>query len=349
MAEDVNALKYGVLSDGEFMQQVELVYRERRSMFDYALDRYVRRGEGGLLFFYYSTVDLACHMMWRHFDPTHPAHDEGLAQEDSSRWSERPGSTWRDTVHDLYLKMDPVLGQLRAKLGDEVPLVVMSDHGFATYRREFNLNAWLVQNGYLVLEDDKAPESDDDPPESAQVHVFDGSVDWTRTRAYGIGFNGLYLNRAGRELDNPATDADESGIVRDEEVPALLAEIKGKLEALVDDQTGVKPVLRCDLASEVYRGSRVAEAPDLLVGYNAGYGNSDSSTTGRIPHSVLVDNRGRTFFGNHLMAPDVVPGLLLTNQVVRPGEHGLEDLTVEILGRYGLEPAEGMRGHRVLE
>lgn len=349
MAEDVNALKFGVLTDAEFMQQVDLVYRERRSMFDYALDRYAQSSEGGFLFFYFSTVDLACHMMWRHFDATHPAHDQELARQDSSSWSGRPGSTWRDTIHELYVKMDPALGQVRAKLGDDVPLIVMSDHGFATFKREFHLNTWLVQNGYLVLKDGQAPESGPNPPQHEQVHIFDGSVDWSRTRAYGIGFNGLYLNLAGRELDDPASAEDESGIVRAEQAAALLAEIKGKLEALVDDQSGVKPVLRCDLAQEIYRGARVGEAPDLLVGYNAGYGNSDASTTGRIPHCVLEDNHGRTFYGNHLMAPDVVAGMLLSNQKVRDGDHGLEDLTVEILGYYGLPPGEGMRGHRVLE
>ena len=165
-----------------------------------------------------------------------------------------------------------------------------------------------------------------------------------------MGFNGLYLNLAGRELDNPETDEDESGIVQASEAEALLLEIKAKLEAEVDEKTGVKPVMRADLASVIYHGDRVSEAPDMLVGYSAGYGNSDPASTGRIPFNILEDNTGGTFNGSHLMVPDAVPGILMTNQTVRDDEkHALTDLTVEILSYFGLEPAEGMMGHRVLE
>jgi len=350
MAEDVNALKYGVLDDVEFMQQTNLVFLERRRMLDYALDRYVENDGGGLLFFYFSTIDLCCHMMWRHYDAAHPAHDAEFAAKDSSAWSGREGSKWADTVHDLYLRMDPVLGQIRERIGDKATLIVMSDHGFAPYRRKFSLNTWLLEEGYLVLREGRDRELARDDPRYEKVFLFDPTVvDWSRTRAYGMGFNGLYLNLAGRERDNPDTPDDESGIVDPADAPALLAEIEAKLLAIEDSATGVKPVLRCDLATEVYHGPRLAEAPDMVVGYNAGYGNSDPSSSGRIPHAVLEDNTGGTFNGSHLMAPEVVSGLLLSNRPVRDGAHGLQDLTVEILAQYGISPPEALKGHPVLE
>ncbi len=350
MAEDVNALKNEILTDAEFMRQVELVYNERRDMLDYALDVYTADDEGGLLFFYFSTVDLTCHMMWRHFDASHPAHDPAIAAQDSSWWSGREGTTWKDTVHDLYLKMDPVLGRIRERLGDDVTLIVMSDHGFAPYRREFDLNTWLYENGYLVLHEGQSKELPEGAPGfTKQVLYVPGVVDWSKTRAYGIGFNGLYLNMKGREGDNPETGEDESGIVASADAKALLAEIKGKLEAIVDEKTGVKPILRCDIATEVYTGARVSEAPDMLVGFNAGYGNSDPASTGRITNAILQDNTGGTFNGSHLMAPDVVSGILISNKPIREGEHQLEDLTVEVLTYYGLEVPAQMKGHPVLE
>jgi predicted AlkP superfamily phosphohydrolase/phosphomutase len=364
MAEDVNALKNGVLDDAEFMQQVTLVNDETLDMLDYALDHYIEDGKQGLLFFYFSTIDLACHMMWRHSDEDHPAHDVELARESSTAWTDREGSTLADTVQDMYLRMDPALGRVRERLGDEITLIVMSDHGFAPFHREFSLNTWLYENGYLVLKDGETKELPREDPEFRKVNLFDfevpdgwrGAVDWSRTRAYGVGFNGLYLNMKGRELDNEHTDADESGIVDPAEAEALLREIKGKLEAVVDPKTGKKPILRCDLAREIYSGERMAEAPDLLVGYDAGYGNADASATGRIPHDLLMDNNpanhgGKlgTFNGNHLMSPDVVKGILLSNRRVRPGEFGLEDLTVEILNEYGIEKPAGLKGSPVLE
>ena len=90
MAEEVSALKDGAFTDAEFMAQAELVYLERARMLDHALDRYVANEEGGLLFFYVSSVDLAMHMMWRHSDVEHPFHDAGIAGQDSSWWSGAP-------------------------------------------------------------------------------------------------------------------------------------------------------------------------------------------------------------------------------------------------------------------
>lgn len=351
MPEDVNALKEGVFTPEEFMQQARLVQSEGERMLDFALERYMKNGEGGLLFFYFSGVDLCGHMMWRHGDDKHPHHEPEFAARDSSWWSKRPGSTWKDIIADLYMEMDPVLGRVRDSVGDAT-LIVMSDHGFAPYRRRFSLNTWLLENGYLVLKEGASREKSEDDPARSDVYIYTagGAVDWSKTRAYGIGFNGLYLNLKGREKDDPSTPENEDGIVDPAQADALLREIKAKLEAFRDPANGAQVVLRADLASEVYAAERRAEAPDLLVGYNADYDNSDQASMGRIPDYVLSDNnRGDTFNGSHLMAPDVVSGTLMSNRKVAPGAHRLEDLTVEVLRQYGIAPGPGMKGHAVLE
>ncbi len=325
-----------------------VVHNEGERMLDYALDRYVKKPEGGFLFFYFSTVDLCCHMMWRHFDEKHPHYDPAIAAQSSEWWTKRAGSTWKDSVFDLYIEMDRVLGHLRERLPPDATLIVMSDHGFAPYTRKFSLNTWLLEQKYLVLKPGLEREKPSSDPSAEAVLIMD-AVDWSKTRAYGIGFNALYLNLAGRETNDPKTPEDEAGIVAEKDVPALLAELKSKLEAIRDPKDGARVILRCDLASEVYQGARAIEAPDMIVGYNSGYDNSDEATQGRIPNEVLSDNLGGTFNGSHLMAPDVVMGTLLSNRAVLPGQHGLEDLTVEILARYGIGPEQGMVGHRVLE
>ncbi len=341
MAEEVSALKDGAFTDAEFMAQAELVYLERARMLDHALDRYVANEEGGLLFFYVSSVDLAMHMMWRHQDPEHPFFDEAIANENSTWWSDREGSTWRDVVDDLYLKMDPFLGKVLDRVGDDAVVMIMSDHGFAAYRRKFSLNTWLLENGYLVLNEGREKELPEDASGFKDVFISD-AVDWSKSTAYGVGFNGLYLNLKGREsqgIVEPGAEADE-----------LLARLKRELEAIRDDERGSTPVvLSADLATVVYAGGeRLDEAPDIVVGYNWGYGNSDEATQGRIPNAVLSDNVGGTFNGSHLMHPSVVNGVLLTNQPVQLADPRLEDLTTTILGIYGVEPAPGMVGRQIL-
>ncbi len=87
----------------------------------------------------------------------------------------------------------------------------------------------------------------------------------------------------------------------------------------------------------------------MIVGYNTGYGNSDEASLGYIPHDVLSDNLGGTFNGSHLMDPGVVAGTLLTNGPVVNENPRLEDLTVEILRIYGIQPGPGMTGRPVFE
>ena len=348
MPEDVSTVKDGAFSDREFLAQADVVHDEGVRLMDHALARWKANARGGFLFFYTSGVDLCGHMLWRHHDAGHPHHDADFARTSTEDWSHRPGSTWKEVVTDLYLRMDPLVGRVLDAAGERDIVIVMSDHGFESYRRKFSLNTWLLEQGYLVLKDGYAKELPESDAQRSPVYLLD-AVDWRKTRAYGLGFNGLYLNLQGRERDNPATPDSEAGIVQPgAEATQLLAELKTKLEAL-RDQDGTQVVLRADLATVVYEGPRVAEAPDVVVGYNALYGNSDEASSGRIPHEVLCDNLGGTFNGSHLMAPEVVEGTILANRRVRPGAHRLEDLTVEVLRRYGVAIPADLKGQPVLE
>jgi predicted AlkP superfamily phosphohydrolase/phosphomutase len=313
MPEETGALRDGVFSDANYMKQVALVQKDSRAMLELALDRFE---PGDATFVYLSDIDLQCHMLWRHADPkypgmAHPARDPEIAPAHA------------DDIERLYQDVDAALGHVRERLPEATRLIVMSDHGFQPYTRKFHLNAWLREHGYLVLKDGKR---------TGRVGLDD--VDWSRSRAYGIGFNGLYLNLADRE---------SRGSVRAEDAQALLREIGAALEAERDPENGEPVVLRAYLASEVFHGERIAEAPDLVVGYNQGYAGSDPSTLGEITEAVLEDNTSR-WSGNHLIDPRLVPGVLLMNGPIAAGEHDLTDVTVSILDYYGLPPAPGMVG-----
>ena len=81
-------------------------------------------------------------------------------------------------------------------------------------------------------------------------------VDWSKTRAYGLGLNGLYVNQRGREREGivePGTAAD-----------ALLNEIRQKLVDIRDPKDNARVITRVDLASEVYQGPYARTGPDAL-------------------------------------------------------------------------------------
>jgi len=163
-------------------------------------------------------------MMWRLTDPQHPAYDAALAAQYGS------------SLEEFYGQIDQVLGEVMPKVDENTTLLVLSDHGFAPFRRSFNLNTWLLNNGYVAR---KAGASGD------SSEPFAG-VDWSRTRVYGLGINGLYLNVTGRERE---------GIVDPAQADALLREIRQKLLDIRDPKDGSQVITRIDLASEVYQGS----------------------------------------------------------------------------------------------
>ena len=313
MPEETSALRDGVFSDDQYVRQVALVQEDSRAMLELALDRFE---PGDATFVYLSDIDLQCHMLWRHADPKYPGLDHPARDPDVA-------PAHAHDIERLYRDVDAALARVRERLPDDTRLIVMSDHGFQPYTRKFHLNAWLREAGYLVLRDGKR---------TGRVGLDD--VDWSRSRAYGIGFNGLYLNLAGRE---------SRGIVPPDGASALLEEIGAALEAERDPQNGERVVLRAYPAAEVFHGERVSEGPDLVVGYNQGYAGSDPSTLGEITDAVLEDNTSR-WSGNHLIDPRLVPGVLLVNGPVAAGDHDLTDVTVSILDHYGLPPAQGMVG-----
>jgi predicted AlkP superfamily phosphohydrolase/phosphomutase len=209
-------------------------------------------------------------------------------------------------------------------------LIVMSDHGFAPYDRSFNLNTWLLDNGYITLK----PE-----PRTRLGDLFT-DVDWLHTRAYGLGLNGLYLNLRGRE---------RWGTVRPgEEAEALQNEIRARLLAVRDPATGLAPITRVDKAEDVYSGDRVREAPDLVVGYNGGFRAGWKTDLGEFTFEVLEPN-SELWSGDHCIDYTLVPGVLLSNKRIAAPTPALTDIAPTILAEYGIAKPKNMVGQSVFK
>lgn len=318
LPEETDALKDGVFDDDDYLKQVALVQQDTRRLIGLALDRFE---PGDTTFVYLSDIDLQSHMLWRHGDPKDPSRPPHPA------YDPKASPRHAHDIENFYRDVDRTVGEVRERLPEGTLFIVMSDHGFQPFTREVHLNAWLRSAGYLKLRDGKS---------TGQIAL--GDVDWSKTLAYGIGFNGLYLNLRGREAQ---------GIVDPADADELMTELTERLESFRDRDTGSRVVRKVYRADQVYSEARRAEGPDLIVGYDRGYGCSDESTLGEITQSVLRDNTSR-WSGNHLMAPEVVPGVLFVNRKLPAAGHDLTDLTVTLLAHYGIEPLPGMTGRPVL-
>ncbi len=304
--EDYNARKDNVFVDDEYLKQAGMVLEERLALFDYAVKDY----SDGLLFFYFSSSDLQSHMFWWNSDEKHPIRSDDEAKK------------YFDHIHRLYKKLDQVVGNLVDRHGSQATIFVMSDHGFANFGRQFNLNSWLRDFGYLG------------PPQCSSI-MHD--VDWSLTSAYGLGINGLYLNLKGRERD---------GIVEPgEKANELMDELKERLET-VRDVNGEPVIRNVYRADQVYSGNATALAPDLIVGYRRGYRASWATCLGDLTPDVLLDNDS-AWSADHCADALEVPGILFCNRPFGAKSPALVDVAPSILAEFGLPVPSSMTGHSI--
>lgn len=312
MVEDTHALSSGVLDADEYQQQAMFVHDERLRFFEHELQRF----HDGFLFFYFSTLDLSCHVFWRAIDPGHPEYSVELAE------------TQGDFIRSLYEKVDHAIGLALDKLDDATWLIVMSDHGFSSFRRQFNLNSWLLDNGLL--------RTNSAPIRQGSTNFHD--VDWSKTRAFGLGLNGLYLNRKGRE---------KFGCVDDAEAAELEEMLIRKLTEIRDPENGDQVITNVFRASEIYSGPHVGLAPDLLIGYNRNYRASWETVLGGFPKQLVLDNL-EVWSGDHCIDPQFVPGILLSSRKLDSPAPRLEDLAPTILKAFNAPIPDTMTGTPLL-
>jgi predicted AlkP superfamily phosphohydrolase/phosphomutase len=264
--------------------------------------------------FYFT--DRIAHLFWRFLDPGHPLHDPVLA------------ARYAPEVLGAYQRMDRIVGRARELAGSDAIFIVCSDHGFSSFRRGVNYNNWLVKNGFMGL---KVPSTG--PGKLSDARDLFADVDWSKTRAYAVGLGSIYINLIGREKRGIVLPGPEYEEVR--------AEIKQGLEALVDPQTGQRPVARVWYREEMYDDFDSNLIPDLRATNALDYRVSWQTSLGGFGDQVLEDNL-KPWSGDHCSnEPSVVPGIFFSNRRINTTAPRMVDLMPTVLGALGLEvPAE---------
>ena len=275
MPEETWSLNEGHLSDHAYLEMIRTILAEREAMFYNALDKH----DSDLVVAVFVQTDRVSHMFYRGIDTLHSLHADSDAEA-------------REAIHWIYKEADRILGETVSRMGPDDRLIVLSDHGFAPFRWAVNLNRWLADEGLLVLKDSAATSS-----------VGFREVDWTRSKAYAIGLNSVYINRSGREA---------RGIVGENEAGQIKRQIMQRLPAVVDENNGSQIVAEVFDGALLYPGNGNGDAPDLVIGYQPGYRASWQTTLGGIPTN-LIELNARKWSGDHCIFPDAVPGVLFTS------------------------------------
>lgn len=308
LAEDTWGLNEEVLDDGAFLAQCYGNHADRERMLFDALEK-TRKG---LCVCVFDTTDRVQHMFWRYLERDHPARARG------------PQVSVPDVIGDLYQRMDDLVGRVLQRVEGDSLLLVVSDHGFKSFVRGVNLNSWLLQNGYLALKPGVEPGGE-----------WLQDVDWSRTRAYTLGLNGLYLNLEGRERHGIVKPGPES--------TSLKEELRRKIDGLADPACGrvaITGVFDCD---SIYAGPYTGNAPDLIIGYGEGYRASWGAVTGKVTDLVLEANT-KAWSGDHCVDPRLVPGVLFSNHKIADEKPGIVDVAPTILQLFGLPLPAHMDG-----
>ncbi|MGZ7033482.1 MAG: alkaline phosphatase family protein, partial [Thermoanaerobaculia bacterium] len=317
---DTWAISEGFADEQMFLDDMNWTVAKDRKMFADFL-----QGSDDLLVQQFEFPDRVGHVFWRFMDPKHPAYNAEMAAK------------WSGTLLKAYQLMDEIIGDaMAAAQKNNAALIVLSDHGFASFRKSVNYNTWLVMNGYMVL------KSGVQVKERNVEMLFDQgqfweNVDWSKTRAYAMGLGEMYINVKGREAQgivNPGADYD-----------ALKKELQQRLVELTDPETGEHPVRRVLAREEVYHQFDPNMIPDLFVTNNDGYRVSWQTSLGGIPKNILEPNK-QVWSGDHCSVdPELVKGIFFYNRKLATDRAPyVGDVYPTVLGLLGVQPPYALDG-----
>lgn len=306
------------IDEATFIADAYVAMKDRRKIMEHELDK----KNWNLFVSVYETTDRFQHMFYRLIDPRHPYYDADLA------------ASYGNAIRDVYIQADKIVGKAMEYIDDNTTFMVVSDHGFHSFRKSVNINTWLVQNGYMYLHgmEDKTYTLND-LFDKGQFWV---NTDWTKTKAYALGLGQIYINLQGRE---------KQGIIAPgEDYAKLQDEIISKLKGLKDPETGETMILDVYKRDDIYHGEYIGNAPDLMIGFNEGYRVSWQTTLGGIPKD-LVENNMKKWSGDHCSYDyTITSGVFLSNKKISRANPKIWDIAPTVFKTLGISNLPNLDG-----
>ncbi|MFQ5615844.1 MAG: alkaline phosphatase family protein [Anaerolineales bacterium] len=229
-------------------------------------------------------------------------------------WRDRP-----DVIRAWYVKLDALVSEIESQVGGSTRLLFVSDHGFANFEHKIHLNRWLVEGGYLA------------PKDAGGAGSF-RNVDWSKSRAYAIGLNSLYLNLAGREGQGTVTSGEKENVLN--QLRESLLKWQGP-----DGRAVVQGALT---QKDAFDGPLAEYGPDLVVGFAPGYRASAQTGLGGWESTPIEPNRDH-WGADHCMDPASVKGVLFSNRGLKDfPEPSYRDFPVLAIGKM---PSDSTHPH----
>jgi predicted AlkP superfamily phosphohydrolase/phosphomutase len=309
-AEATWALNEGRMDEKTFMDDLMVAFDDRAKVI---LNR-VDAKDWELLIGVIESTDRVQHMMWRLIDPKHPLYDAALA------------SQFGDAIERVYKRADDFVGEVVKRVGPDVPIMIVSDHGFHSWRKAVNLNTWLVQSGYMTLTGQQG--ADKKLSDLFGGGTFWENVDWSRTRAYAMGIGQIYFNLRGRESQGIVSPGAEAGSLADE--------LSAKLLTMQDPDDAASIIRAVYKRDDIYTGPYLHNAAELQVGMNDGYRVSWQTTLGGSPPGIVYknDRKWSADHGGYDFA--ITSGVFVTGRPINTPSPRIIDIAPTVLRYFGL-------------
>jgi len=297
------------LDEQDFMEDLFRAFDDRAQVILSRIDA----KQWDLLVGVIESTDRVQHMMWRLIDPAHPMYNAQLAAK------------YGDAIERVYRRADQFVAEVLDRIDPQTSVMIVSDHGFHSFRYSVNLNTWLVQAEYMVLHGQA-------PGEKKLDDLFGGgtfweNVDWSRTRAYAMGLGQIYFNLQGRE---------GKGIVSREEYARLADQLSKDLLELRDPNTHMRIVRAVYKRDDVYSGPFVGNASDLQVGLEDGYRVSWQTTLGGSPPGIVYPNM-KKWSGDHgAYDYQTTAGVLVSSREIEGEAPKIIDIAPTVLKYFGV-------------
>jgi len=322
-AEATWPLEEGRIDEAVFMEDLSRAFDDRARVI---LDR-IDRKQWDLLVGVIETTDRVQHMMWRLIDPKHPMYDATLAAK------------YGDAIERIYKRSDQFVGEVLRHVDPGTEVMIVSDHGFHSFRKAVNLNTWLVQEGFMVLkgQQDNQRKLDD----LFGAGTFWEGVDWSRTRAYAMGLGQVYFNMRGRE---------GQGIVSPgQEAMALADAITARMATMLDPETGERVVQHVYKRDDVYSGQYLENASDLQIGFADGYRVSWQTSLGGAPAGIVYPNMKKWSADHGSFDVADTAGILITSRKLAARDtYRIIDVAPSVLEYFGVTPPPDLDGKTFL-
>jgi predicted AlkP superfamily phosphohydrolase/phosphomutase len=282
----------------KFMQEHFKDFRIKTKIAKYLMEN----KEWDFLLIVFQEIDYIQHFMWKHMDKTHPLYTKKGYEE------------YGHVIKECWKELDRNIGQIIDGLPSYVTLFVMSDHGFGKLDRVFNVNDWLIQEGFLKLNSKTKLSllnrfgiskenvrrflqilklyslilnilprnflkkiADKLPSDEGGIFLENADIDWQNTMAFSIGDRGPIGQIYFNKKGRPC------GIVPEgKECEILFKKIEQKLYQLKDPNTGKTLEVKVFRPRDLYKGA-LQNAPDMLFAIE----NMDISVNSRIGHKSL--------------------------------------------------------------